>query len=57
MSNPSRTPSEALAQLESRHDELIRRLDELNQQIEKALAEFAATSRAAAPAAELRKAA
>ena len=35
------TPSEVLDRLDSRHDELIRKLDELNAQIEQALAQFA----------------
>ena len=38
------TPQELLERLDSRHDELIRKLDELNAEIERALAEFA-TSR------------
>jgi hypothetical protein len=40
------TPQELLERLDSRHDELIRKLDELNAEIERALAEFA-TSRTA----------
>jgi hypothetical protein len=56
MSTPALTPREALNQLDARHDELIRRLDELNAQIEAALAEFAAT-RNAASTAEVRDAA
>jgi hypothetical protein len=41
MPSPSLTPREALDHLDARHDELIRKLDELNAQIETALAEFA----------------
>jgi hypothetical protein len=41
MPSPSLTPREALEHLDARHDELIRKLDELNAQIETALAEFA----------------
>jgi hypothetical protein len=40
------TPQELLERLDSRHDELIHKLDELNAEIERALAEFA-TSRTA----------
>jgi hypothetical protein len=36
---PMPTPSELIDRLDSRHDELIRKLDELNAHIEKALAE------------------
>ena len=56
---PTSTPSprEVLALLDSRHDELIRRLDELNAQIEAALAEFAATREGSSPSIEIRKAA
>jgi hypothetical protein len=39
---------EVLHRLDSRHDELIQKLDELNAQIEQALAEFA-KSRTAPP--------
>jgi len=35
------TTRETLDRLDSRHDELIQKLDELNAQIEQALAEFA----------------
>lgn len=35
------TPHELLDRLDARHDELIRKLDELNLQIESALAQFA----------------
>jgi hypothetical protein len=37
------TPRELLDRLDSRHDELIRKLDELNSQIEATLAQFAKT--------------
>jgi hypothetical protein len=40
MAVPTPTPRELVERLDSRHDELIRRLDELNAQIEAALAEF-----------------
>ncbi len=40
MANPPATPRELVERLDSRHDELIAKLDELNAQIEKALAEF-----------------
>jgi hypothetical protein len=42
------TPREVLDKLDSRHDELIRKLDELNAEIEATLAQFA-RSRTAAP--------
>ncbi len=49
------TPRELLDRLDSRHDELIEKLDDLNAQIEKALAKIfqtrAATGREPAPAA------
>jgi hypothetical protein len=57
MSTPTLSPREVLAQLDARHEELIRRLDELNAQIETALAEFAATRSATPAPAEIRKAA
>lgn len=38
---PPPTPREVLDRLDARHDELIGKLDELNAQIEAALAEFA----------------
>jgi uncharacterized protein YdcH (DUF465 family) len=41
MSTPTPTPREVLDRLDARHDELIEKLDELNAQIEAALAEFA----------------
>ena len=34
------TPQELLQRLDSRHDELIRKLDELNAEIERALTQF-----------------
>jgi uncharacterized protein (DUF2336 family) len=40
MANPPLTPREMVDRLDARHDELIARLDELNSQIEAALAEF-----------------
>ncbi len=50
---PAQTPSprELVDRLDARHEELIRKLDELNAQIEEALAEFA-RSRETAPADE-----
>ena len=50
------TPRELLDRLDSRHDELIRKLDELNAQIEQALSEFGksrATSQSDTPSPEL----
>ena len=48
------TPRELLDRLDSRHDELIEKLDDLNAQIEKALAKIfqtrAASTREPAPA-------
>ena len=43
MSTTAPSPREMLDRLDARHDELIERLDELNAQIEAALAEFART--------------
>ena len=40
MSSPPLTSRELVDRLDTRHDELIARLDELNAQIEAALAEF-----------------
>ena len=40
MANAPLTPRELVDRLDSRHDELIAKLDELNAQIEAALAEF-----------------
>ncbi len=39
------TPRELLERLDSRHNELIRKLDELNAQIEATLAQFAKSRR------------
>ena len=41
MSAPLATPQEMLDRLDARHDELIAKLEELNVQIEKALADMA----------------
>ncbi len=49
MATPPLTPRELVDRLDSRHDELIAKLDELNAQIEAALAEF---GRAREPAEE-----
>lgn len=38
-------PRELLDRLETRHDELIRKLDELNAQIEAALSQFAKSAK------------
>jgi hypothetical protein len=43
MSKTTTSPRETLERLDARHDELIARLDELNAQIELALAEFVKT--------------
>lgn len=40
MAKSTCTPRELVARLDARHDELIAKLDELNAQIEAALAEF-----------------
>jgi hypothetical protein len=40
MPAPTPSPRDLVERLDSRHDELIKRLDELNAQIEAALAEF-----------------
>jgi len=40
MPAPTLTPRELVDRLDSRHEELIAKLDELNAQIEAALAEF-----------------
>ena len=40
MAKPPITPRELVERLDARHDELIAKLDELNAQIEAALAEF-----------------
>ena len=57
MTNSTLSPREALNELDSRHDELIRRLDELNARIERALAEIFADRDAATANGERRKAA
>ena len=43
MPNPPLTSRELVDRLDARHEELIARLDELNAQIEAALAEFGRT--------------
>jgi hypothetical protein len=40
MAKPPATPRDLVDRLDARHDELIAKLDELNAQIEAALAEF-----------------
>jgi hypothetical protein len=57
MSTPTPSPRELLERLDSRHDELIERLDALNAEIEAALAEFAATRQPPVGPAGLREAA
>jgi len=57
MPTPTLTPREALEHLDARHDELIRKLDELNAQIEAALAEFSTRRESTDSHQELRKAA
>lgn len=44
------TPPEMLARLDSRHDELIRKLDELDAEIEQVLADFGRSREAPATA-------
>jgi hypothetical protein len=51
------TPRELVDRLDARHDELIAKLDELNAQIEAALAEFARTRELPIVEAEMRHAA
>jgi hypothetical protein len=51
------TPRELIDRLDARHDELIAKLDELNAQIEAALAEFSRTRELPAAENEQRKAA
>jgi hypothetical protein len=51
------TPRELVERLDARHDELIAKLDELNAQIEAALAEFSRTREQPPFEDELRKAA
>lgn len=41
MPSPPASPREVIDRLDTRHDELIQKLDELNARIELALAEFA----------------
>jgi cell division protein FtsB len=57
MSIPTPTPREMLDRLDARHDELIEKLDELNAQIEAALAEFARSRGGSIDELEVRKAA
>jgi hypothetical protein len=57
MSAPSHTPREVIDRLDSRHEELIHKLDELNARIEATLAEFARSREAPAPQSEARAAA
>ena len=57
MANPPLTSRELVDRLDARHEELIARLDELNAQIESALAEFGRTRKADAEDDELREAA
>jgi hypothetical protein len=57
MSTHPLTPRELVDRLDSRHDELIAKLDELNAQIEAALAEFGRTRENGAREEETRKAA
>lgn len=49
MASPPPNPQELVRRLDARHDELIQRLDELNVQVEAALAEFATARDAANP--------
>lgn len=57
MPAPSLTPRELVDRLDARHEELIARLDELNAQIESALAEFGRSRTVAQPENEAAKAA
>lgn len=60
MANPPVTPRELVNRLDSRHDELIAKLDELNAQIEAALAQFGRPkeeNHAEAPPSKIKKAA
>jgi hypothetical protein len=43
MPTPRANPQELVRRLDARHDELLRRLEELNAEIEHALAEFVRT--------------
>jgi hypothetical protein len=51
------TPRELVERLDARHDELIRKLDELNAQIEATLAEFARSRKSVDENVTIRKAA
>jgi hypothetical protein len=51
------TPGELVDRLDARHEELIRKLDELNARIEATLAEFARSRETARPHAATGKAA
>jgi hypothetical protein len=53
MAKSPSTPRELVDRLDARHDELIAKLDELNAQIETALAEFSRSRES--PSAELEK--
>ena len=57
MAKPTFTPRELVDRLDARHDELIAKLDELNAQIEAALAEFARRREAPAVGIDAAKAA
>jgi len=57
MAKTPATPRELVERLDARHDELIAKLDELNAQIEAALAEFGRSRGASEPGAELQNAA
>ncbi len=57
MSTAPPTPREVLDRLDARHDELIEKLDELNAQIEAALAEFARSREQTDVEVDMRKAA
>ena len=57
MPNPPLTSRELVDRLDARHEELIARLDELNAQIEAALAEFGRTRESCADKDQLRAAA
>jgi hypothetical protein len=46
MAAPPPTPRELVDRLDARHDELIAKLDDLNAQIEAALAEFGRSNQA-----------
>jgi hypothetical protein len=57
MSSSPLSPRELVDRLDSRHEELIKRLDELNAQIEAALAEFGRPKEAAPQSSVIAKAA